>query len=474
MATSRIISMHLNKGKSIAQCLADRIDYSKNPDKTNDGQYVTSFGCNASIADAEFLFSKRQYDAITGRRQKNNVIAYQIRQSFKPGEITPEFANKIAYDLAMRFTHGNHAFLVCTHTDKHHIHSHIIFNSTSLDCTRKFRDFLGSGKAVRRISDRLCLENGLSVIEYPKLKSKGEYAHYGQWLGDKNKPTHRERLCAAIDDALAQKPADFDALLNLMQRTGYEVKPGKVPSLRSGEQKRFIRMDTLGEGYSEDEIRAVISGEKKHIPRKTTAAPKVTKASPRVNMLIDIQAKLQAGKGTGYVKWASVFNLKQMAQTLNYLTDHNLLEYDTLTTKVSDLNGSYNELAGQIKSAEKRMAEIAVLKTHIINYSKTRDVYVAYRKAGYSKKFLAEHGSDIILHKAAKKAFDDLGIKKLPTVKSLQVEYSEMLASKKKAYGEFTKVRDERREALVTRANVDRILGHDTATPKKEKVLGQR
>ena len=180
MATSRLISMHINKGKTIAQCLADRIDYSKNPDKTNNGQFVTSYGCNASIADGEFLYSKRQYETITGRRQKNDVIAYQIRQSFKPGEISPEEANQMAYELAMKFTHGNHAFIVCTHTDKKHIHSHIIFNSTSLDSTHKFRDFLGSAKAVRRISNRICLEHGKSIVEHPKLHSKGQYKHYGE------------------------------------------------------------------------------------------------------------------------------------------------------------------------------------------------------------------------------------------------------------------------------------------------------
>ncbi len=186
--------------------------------------------------------------------------------------------------------------------------------------------------------------------------------------------------------------------------------------------------EKLGQGYSEDEIRAVLAGEKS-IPQGKAA---VQSEPPKVNLLVDIQAKLQAGKGAGYARWAKVFNLKQMAQTMNYLTEHGLLEYAVLEEKAAAATTRHNELSAQIKAAETRMAEIAVLRTHIINYVKTREVYAAYRKAGYSKKFLAEHEADILLHKAAKQAFDDLGIKKLPTVKSLQAEYATLLEGKKK------------------------------------------
>ena len=126
IATTRLISMHQNKGKSIADCLTDRTDYVKNPDKTNNGELLSSYECDPKTVQAEFMLSKRQYDDITGRKQASNVIAYQIRQAFKPGEITPELANKIGYELGLRFTKGNHAFIVATHIDKSHIHSHII------------------------------------------------------------------------------------------------------------------------------------------------------------------------------------------------------------------------------------------------------------------------------------------------------------------------------------------------------------
>ena len=227
MAATRLIALHINKGKTVAQCLADRTDYSENAAKTEDGKYISAYACDAKTCDEEFLLSKRQYEHITGRTQAHDVIAYQIRQSFKPGEITPEEANRIGYETAMRWTKGKYAFFVATHTDKAHIHNHIYYNSTSLDCTRKFRDFIGSGRAVRRLSDRICLENDLSVITNPKLHSKGRFLHYGAWLGTERQPSYKEQLRLAINEALAKRPADFDAFLRLMEASGYTVKHGR-------------------------------------------------------------------------------------------------------------------------------------------------------------------------------------------------------------------------------------------------------
>ena len=224
VATTRLIPLHSGKGRAVAEALGRVTDYVENPEKTNGGDLVTAYQCNQSIADQEFLFSKRQYAVITGREWKDNdVIAYHLRQSFKPGEITPELANKIGYDLAMSLTKGKHAFIVCTHVDKQHIHSHIVFNSTAIDCTRKFRNFWRSSFAVRRISDMLCLENGLSVIAEPK-PSRG---NYGTWLGEDKPPTVRGQLEQIIDTALGQDCKDFDSFLAAMKTAGAEVKRGK-------------------------------------------------------------------------------------------------------------------------------------------------------------------------------------------------------------------------------------------------------
>lgn len=468
MATTRIMPLHAGKGRSVGQAISDIIDYVKNPEKTDHGKLITSYQCDSRVADAEFLFAKKRYIQKTGRvRGADDVIAYHLRQSFVPGEITPEEANRLGQELARRFTKGNNAFIVCTHIDKAHIHNHIIWNSVNLECDRKFRNFWGSTRAVRRLNDTICIENGYSIVENPKSHGKS----YNKWLGDQAKPSHRELLRVAIDNALSEKPADWDALLKLLQEAGYEIKVGKNPSFRCEGWDRAVRLDTLGENYSKDMLLSVIKGEKRHTPRKKK---QITQEPKKVNLLVDIQAKLREGKGAGYAKWARSFNLKQLAQTMNYLTDHGLLEYAVLAEKTSAATARYNELSGQIKAAEKRMAEIAVLRTHIINYSKTRDVYVAYRKAGYSKKFLAEHEADILLHKAAKKAFDELGLKKIPTVKSLQAEYAKLLEEKKKAYGEYRQSRDEMRELLTVKANVDRLLGTEEQEAEKEKEHDQR
>ena len=248
LAATRLIALHKNKGKSVAACLKSRTDYAQNPDKTQQGELVSSYECSPLTVDEEFMLSKRQYELMTGRRQKSDVIAYQIRQSFKPGEITAEEANKVGYELAMRFTKGKYAFIVATHTDRQHIHNHVIFNSTALDGTRKFRDFFFSALAVQRLSDLICLEHQLSVIEKKPYRERQKRVVYPP------KESNRDRLCGIIDTILAEKPEDYEAFLQKLEQQGYEVKRGKYTAVKGKGQKRFIRFRTLGTGYSEEEI----------------------------------------------------------------------------------------------------------------------------------------------------------------------------------------------------------------------------
>lgn len=443
--------MHLNKGKTLAQCLHDRTAYVTNPDKTNCQELITSFECDSKIADSEFLLSKKQYDILTGRKQKNDVIAYQVRKSFKPGEVTPAEANRVGYEFAERFLKGNYAFIVCTHTDKAHIHNYIIWNFTSLDHKRKFRDFFRSARAVRKLSDLIYAEHNLSVIEKPNGKGKS----YNIWLGKEPVLSHREQIRMAIDDALAIQPQSFEELLSILSAAGCEIKLRKSPSIRTSKDHRFARFDALGPGYYAEELRAIVVGAKKAPQRK----PRRPEQQKPINLLVDIQARMQQGKDPGYESWAKGFNLKQMAQTILYLQEHGLLDYNDLAKKVSSSSDDFNTLSEQIKAAEKRMTELSVLRSHIINYAKTREVYVGYRKAGYLKKYLAEHESDILLHKAAKKYFDDSGIQKLPSVKSINEECADLLAKKIADYSEYRKARETMRELLVVKPNIDRILG---------------
>ena len=461
MATTRLIPLHTGKGRNFGKAIRNVIGYVSNPKKTHQGELVTGFGCNPETADGEFLLMKREYIAQTGRhRGKDDVIAYHLRQSFVPGEITPEEANRIGCELAKRFTHGQHAYVVATHEDRRHVHSHIIISAVNLDCDRKFRNFWGSSKAIRRLSDTLCIQNGLSIIEQPKGHSKS----YNKWLGNEAKTSQRDVLREAIDAALARQPKDFEELLTMLQRGGWEVKRGKRISLKGKGQERFKRLDSLGEDYSEAALRAIIAGEKEHHPREK----KTVQPMRQVNLLVDIQAKLQAGKGTGFERWAKVFNLKQMAQTLNYLSENNLMNIEDLTAKTDAATARVHELQVTIRETEKRMAELHALKGHIINYVKTREVYAAYRMAGYSKKFVAEHEQEIKLHQAAKEAFSALGTQKIPKVKEIQAEYDALREKKKQEYAAYHQAQDEMRQLLTVRANVERILGIE------EKEKGQQ
>ena len=212
-ATTRLITHHISKGETVAQSLKDRFDYGQNPEKTQGGELISAYECDHRTADAEFLLAKAKYKAVTGREQKRDadVLCYQIRQSFRPGEITPEEANRVGYETAMRWTKGKHAFFVATHTDRQHIHNHIYYNSTTLDYTGKFRDFFRSAAALRKLSDRVCLEHDLSVIQNPKLHSKGRFLHYGQWIGERP-PSAKQRVRLAVVGALGKRPADFAAV----------------------------------------------------------------------------------------------------------------------------------------------------------------------------------------------------------------------------------------------------------------------
>jgi len=428
------------------------VAYILNPTKTDGGRLVSAHGCDPATAAAEMLLTRRQYLDAGGWVPGNDkeVLAYHIRQAFKPGEITPEDANRIGRELAERFTKGRYQFIVATHIDRGHVHNHIIFAAVSEDAGRRFRDFLGTAKAVRKISDRLCLENGLSVIENPKRGRKD----YGKWLGDQRPLSAQEKVRDAIDAALAQRRGSSLSFL----------APGQEKATR-------CRKKTLGDDYTPEAIQERIEG-RRVVSSSRSKAP--AKPARKVNLLIDIQSKLQAGKGAGYAQWAKVFNLKQMAQTISFLEENGLLEYDALAARAAEGTARFNELSGTIKRTEGRMAEIAALQKQIVNYSKTRDVYAAYRKAGYSKKFLAAHETEILLHKAAKAAFDKLCLQKLPTYKTLQAEYAGLLAEKKKAYAEYAAAKKEMQAVLTAKANVDRLLGAPPERPEQEKEQAQR
>lgn len=450
MAVTRIIPIRGSKGQSVIKALTERTDYIKNPEKTENGALVYAYGCTPQLVAAEFALSKRLYAQRTGRKEPG-VIAYHIRQSFKPGEIIPEEANRVGRELADRFLKGKHAYIVCTHTDRQHIHSHIIFNSTTLDGTAKFRDFLGSGRALGRLSDLICLEHNLSVIANPQ-----RYTHptYDKWLGGKKPPSHRDVLRADIDAALARKPKSFDELLALLRQSGWAVSADTHITFRKP-GKRAIRLRSLGEGYSEAELRAVITGKATHSPRGKRE---------RTSLLIDIEAKLAAGKSGGYERWAKVFNVKQMAKTLLYLQERDIKSREELSARANAASEKLSAAKERITALDARIAEVNALRGHIISYAKTREVFAEYKSSRYSRKFYADHADEIELHREAKRYFNEHNLTRLPKVKDLNAEFSALVAEKRTAYADYRAIRDEHRELLVHRHNVETFLGEEKSS----------
>ena len=431
---------------------------------------MSSYLCDPETAHAEFMLVKGQYQAETGRTAEQGALCYQIRQAFPQGEVTPKEANRIGYETAMRWTKGKYQFFVCTHTDKGHIHNHIYYNSTAYDRSRKFRNFIGSSFALRRLSDRVCLEHALSVVERPKLHSKGRFLHYGQWQGEVRPPSQKEQIRCAIDTALSKRPADFADFLRRMEAVGFQVVHGRggVISFRAPGHDRAARLraSTLGAGYGREDIQAVIDGK-----APTRTAPVRRAPTPRrVNLLIDIQERMRQGKGPAYERWAKVYNLKQMAAALQYLKEHQLFEYDDLAAKTDAATEQFHTLAGDIQQTEAELSRVSDLMAAVVQYAKTRPAFDGYKAAKYSRKYLAEHEAELADYRAAKATMAELlGGEKLPKMDVLKEKRRQLAARKKALYLEYHKAQQDMRELVAVKGSVDHLRGLTDNQRNKEQ-----
>ena len=466
-ATTFIKPYKKAKGQTALQTMEERFAYGLNPKKPG---AVSAYLCDTATAPAEFVLLKSQYQAETNRAADHGALFYQIRQAFPPGELSPEEANKIGYETAMRWTKGKYQFFVCTHTDKGHVHNHIYFNSTAFDRSRKFRNFIGSTFSLRRFSDRVCIENDLSYIQNPKPHSKGRFLHYGQWLGAGRHPSFQARLRSAIVAALEQHPADFDGFLRLMEESGYKVTHGRggvVSFLVPGQERApRLRASTLGAGFGPEDIRAVIAGERP-IPELPPDAPAPAR---RVNLIIDIQERLSSGKGPGFEKWAKIYNLKQMAAAHQFLQEHGLTDYSAMEAQTTAAVERFHGLTEKLHTTEAALSKASELMGAVVDYAKTRPVFDGYKAARYSKKYLAEHGDELATYRAARAAMNTLldGGKLLPMAK-LKEEWRKLAVKKKALYTEYHAAQRDMREALAVKTNIDHLLGITAPGRDKEQ-----
>ena len=471
MATTWIKSVHRTNSGSISAAIKRTLEYSINKSKTQGGELVAAFGCEAMTAESEFLLSKKLYEQRTGRNQgRHDVIGYQVRQSFKKGEVTADEALRLGYELAMRWTRGRHQFVVAAHTNTDNPHTHIFFNSVTLDHSRKFVDFKRSAIALRRVSDKLCVEQGLSIVEKPGL-SKGH--NRAEYLGVRKQPTGRDKLREIIDNSISAGMT-FPDLLAALRNAGCEIKVGKQPSIKPPGSKKFFRLDTLGEDYSDATIRERLAGTRVVVKRNITESDTDRKtaayaASPYApSLLIDIEQKLREGKGAGYKHWATGYNLQQMSKTLLFIKEKGLDSYEGLCKKTSAISADFYKRNMRRKDIEKRMREIRDLQENIATYGKTRDVYAKYKASGWDRGFYDIHAADIIRHKAAKKFFNENNYRgKLPSINQLKQEWATLAAEKKKVGANYKERRDEMIEYLTVRENAERIL-YGTQTPPRK------
>ncbi|MEH2937738.1 relaxase/mobilization nuclease domain-containing protein [Lawsonibacter sp. JLR.KK007] len=445
--------MAVTKIKPIKSTLSKALDYIENPDKTDGKMLVSSFGCSYETADIEFGFTLSQ--AI----QKGNNLAFHLIQSFEPGETDAQTAHEIGRQLADAVTKGQHEYVLTTHIDKGHVHNHIIFCAVNFVDHRKYVSNKRTYYGIRNMSDKLCRENGLSVV-VPGKGSKGK--SYAEYQAEKTGTSWKGKLKTAVD-ALIPQVSSFEELLQRLQAAGYEIKPGKYVSCRAPGQERFTRLKTLGTDYTEEAIRERIAG------KRTRAAKAPKQQQGGVSLLIDIENSIKAQQSRGYEQWAKIHNLKQAAKTMNFLTEHRIEQYADLVSRIDEVTAASEQAAASLKDVERRLADMAVLIKNVTTYQKTKPLYDAYRRAKDKGQFKADHERGIILHEAAARALQAAQIgRKLPSVAALQAEYEKLQVQKEALYADYGKLKKQVREYDVIRQNIDSILQRERQ-PEKER-----
>ena len=427
------------------------LDYIQNPDKTDGKMLVSSFGCSPETADIEFEFT------IAQALNRGNNLAHHLIQSFEPGEVDYQKAHEIGKQLADAVTKGQYEYVLTTHIDKGHVHNHIIFCAVNFVDYHKYNSNKRSYYGIRNMSDRLCRENGLSVV-VPQKGGKGK--SYAEYLAEKTGTSWKGKLKTVVDGLIPQV-SSFEELLSRLQGLGYEIKPGKYVSCRAPGQERFTRLKTLGADYTEEDIRERIEGRR----TRTAKAPKTERG---VSLLIDIENSIKAAQSRGYEQWAKIHNLKQAAKTLNFLTEHQISRYEDLTAKITEIQTESDKAGDALKEVEKRLADMAVLIKNVSTFQKTKPAYDTYRKARNKERYRAAHEGTVILHEAAAKALKAAGISKLPNLAALQAEYEKLQEQKEALRADYGKLKKQVREYDVIKQNIDSIL-RQPREPEREK-----
>ena len=425
--------------------MSKAIAYILNPEKTDEKLLVSSYGCASETAAREFEWTRKiaEQKGMTPVR----IIARHVIQSFEIGEVTPELAHEIGKQFADEILEGKYEYVLTTHIDKDHVHNHLIFNAVDFVDYHAYKSYKRIYYDMREVSDRLCKENGLSVIPPSQNKGMG----YKEYTEAKRGTSWKQKLKQTID-RLVITAKDYDDFLRLMQEAGYEIKTGKYISFRAEGQERFTRSKTIGENYTEERIKERIAG---RTPRKSQR-----QTTPKgISLIGDIQERIRLIDSKGYEHKAKLTILKEAARTLNYLTDNNLLQYTDLEKKVEDVHSSYDRTGKELKVVEARLREVQPLIKNISNYQRLKPVYDAFQKAKDKPGFKAKHEAELVIFEAARSTLLAMqGDEKLPSLKTLQAEQQRLLEEQQRLYDERVKLKKEVKQIETIKSNVDTFL----------------
>lgn len=437
--------MAVTKIKAIRGTLSKAIAYILNPEKTDEKLLVSSYGCASETAAREFEWTRK----IAEQKGMNpvRIIARHVIQSFEIGEVTPELAHEIGKQFADEILGGKYEYVLTTHIDKDHVHNHLIFNAVDFVDYHAYKSYKRIYYDMREVSDRLCKENGLSVIPPSQNKGMG----YKEYTEAKRGTSWKQKLKQTID-RLVITAKDYDDFLRLMQEAGYEIKTGKYISFRAEGQERFTRSKTIGENYTEERIKERIAG---RTPRRSQR-----QTTPKgISLIGDIQERIRLIDSKGYEHKAKLTILKEAARTLNYLTENNLLQYADLEKKVEDVHGSYDRTGKELKGVEARLREVQPLIKNISNYQRLKPVYDAFQKAKDKPGFKAKHEAELVIFEAARSTLLAMqGDEKLPSLKTLQAEQQRLLEEQQRLYVERAKLKKEAKHIETIKSNVDTFL----------------
>ena len=443
--------MAVTKTHPIKSTLKAAIDYICNPEKTGGKLLVSSYGCAAETADIEFSWTRRH--AI----DKGTNLGRHLIQAFQPGEVTPEQAHEIGMELAKEILGGKYEFVLTTHIDKDHVHNHLIFNAVSFTDHKHYHSNKRSYHYIRRTSDRICKEHGLSVIIPGQAKGKSYIEHQAAQAGT----SYKAKLKAAID-RLIPASADFEDLLLRLQREGYEIKRGKYVSCRASDQERFTRMKTLGVDYTEEAITARIAGRS-----RPSRQPK--QRNGRISLLVDIQNNIKAQQSAGYRRWATIENLKRIADTSNFLTEHGIGSYEELLDQCEAASASVAQLKADLRDTGAKVDELTLKMKHVATYRQLKPIYDRYKASRDKEKFLRGHESEIILFEAAARECKRLGAVPLPATERMQAEMDELNARKAVLKADLQKAQCDERDYAAIQRNVEDFLSPPQPEQERKK-----